>query len=112
MAEQDNILEGSVVGHQTLYTLRELCRSGGIHAELIVEMVEIGLLEPQGRDPGEWRFGPQALTRMHSTLRMRRDLEVNLAGAALALDLADEVRRLRGRIRALERQLEDMRAAE
>ncbi|HET7586694.1 MAG TPA: chaperone modulator CbpM [Gammaproteobacteria bacterium] len=100
-----DIIEAAVIDNGTLFTLRELCRSSGAHAEVIIEMVEIGLLEPQGRDPADWRFPPQSLARIHSTLRLRRDLEVNLSGAALALDLMDEVARLRRRVRALERQL-------
>lgn len=102
---QDSIIEGSLVDRNTLYTLRELCRSSGVHAELIVDMVEVGLLEPTGHDPSDWQFPAYSVTRIHSTLRLRDDLEVNLSGAALALELTDEVRRLRARLRALERQL-------
>lgn len=100
-----DIIEAAIIDNDTLFTLRELCRSSGAHAEVIVEMVEVGLLEPQGRDPSDWRFPPQSLTRIHSTLRLRRDLQVNLSGAALALELMDEVAQLRRRVRALERQL-------
>ncbi|HET6725759.1 MAG TPA: chaperone modulator CbpM [Gammaproteobacteria bacterium] len=103
-----DIIEGSLIDRDTLYTLHELCRSSGVHAEVIVEMVD-GLLEPQGRDPVEWRFPGSSLTRIRSTLRLRRDLEVNLSGAALALELIDEVRRLRERVHALENQIESGR---
>lgn len=103
-----DIIEGNLVDRDTLYTLHELCRSSGAHAELVVEMVEVGLLEPQGRDPIEWRFPSYAIARIHSTLRLRHDLDVNLSGAALALELMDEVRHLRARVRMLERQLEGL----
>ncbi|HET7371356.1 MAG TPA: chaperone modulator CbpM [Gammaproteobacteria bacterium] len=105
MANAVETIEAALIEDGTLFTLRELCRSSGAHAEVIIEMVEVGLLEPQGRDPSDWRFPPQSLTRIHSTLRLRRDLDVNLSGAALALDLMDEVARLRHRLHALERQL-------
>lgn len=102
-----DIIEGRLIDGGTLFTLHELCRSSGLQTEMIVEMVDIGLLEPQGQDPSEWRFAGSALARIRSTLRLRRDLEVNLAGAALALELIDEIRRLRQRLRALENQFED-----
>ncbi|HET7569873.1 MAG TPA: chaperone modulator CbpM [Gammaproteobacteria bacterium] len=101
-------IEGILIDRDTLYTLHELCRSCGVQAEVIVEMVEVGLLEPQGRDPIEWRFPSYAIARIQSTLRLRRDLDVNLEGAALALELMDEVRHLRTRVAMLERQLEGL----
>lgn len=103
-AKRINVLEASAVESDTLYTLRQVCRSTGVHAEEIVEMVEVGLLEPRGHGPDEWRFPPYTLVRVHSALRLRRDLEVNLPGAALALELMEEVRRLRERLAALERE--------
>lgn len=101
----NDILEGRPVDAATVFTLHELCRSSGVQTELIVEMVEVGLLEPAGREPVEWRFPPQSLARVHSTLRLRDDLNVNFSGAALALELLDELKRLRARVRALEKQL-------
>jgi len=43
----------------------------------------------------EWRFSGTALRRTRLALRLERDLELNLAGVALALDLMEEVERLR-----------------
>jgi chaperone modulatory protein CbpM len=43
--------------------------------------------------------------RARRALRLQRDLDLNLAGAALALDLLDEVEILRERVRVLEYQL-------
>jgi chaperone modulatory protein CbpM len=40
--------------------------------------------------------------RVEIALRLQRDLQVNLAGAALALDLLEETQRLRARLQSLE----------
>ena len=56
----------------------------------------------QGRSQRDWRFATQDLARAQSALRLRRDLGVNPAGAALAIDLIDEMERLRERVRVLE----------
>jgi chaperone modulatory protein CbpM len=100
-----DVIEGRIVAGDAVLTLKQVCRSSGANADLIIEMVEIGLLEPRGRDPVEWRFPGRSLARVQSTLRLRDDLEVNFSGAALAFELIDEVRRLRGRVSALEREL-------
>lgn len=88
-------LAGTVLDEHAVFTLRELCHACGIHAELVIEMVEEGLLEPRGGVPSEWRFPGSAVTRAQKALKLARDLRVNWPGAALALDLLEEVERLR-----------------
>ena len=63
------------------------------------------MLSPQGPDPQEWRFGSADLGRALSALRLERDLGVNPAGAALAIELLDEMQQLRDRVRLLEAML-------
>ena len=58
-------------------------------------MVEGGVLELRGVTLAEWRFPGSAVTRAQKALRLARDLRVNWPGAALALDLLDEIERLR-----------------
>ena len=62
---------------------------------MTIEMVEEGVLEPRGVTPAEWRFPGSAVTRAQKALKLARDLRVNWPGAALALDLLDEIERLR-----------------
>ena len=83
-------------------SLAELSRCCGVSAEKILVLVGEGVLEPSGRHQREWRFGAADLARARCALRLERDLGVNAAGVALALELLDEARRLRGRVRALE----------
>ena len=89
-------------------TLVELCDACGLPTEHLLEMVQEGVLEPRGPAPGDWRFDAMALERARIAVRLQRDLDLNLAGAALALDLLEEVRGLRRRVALLERQLFDI----
>ncbi|HTE41899.1 MAG TPA: chaperone modulator CbpM [Steroidobacteraceae bacterium] len=73
------------------------------HGQLAI-LVEIGILEPNGSEP--WRFEHRDLRRLRSAQRLVRDLGVNLAGAALILDLLDERAELSARIAMLERALD------
>lgn len=90
-----------ILDETTTFTLQELCQSCGTHAELIIEMIEYGIVEPQGKSLQEWRFAPTALHRIQTTLHLQDDLEVNLAGAALALELLEEIQELRYQLQLL-----------
>jgi chaperone modulatory protein CbpM len=77
-------------------TLREVCHTCGVHAEYVVELVAEGVLQPgPGAAPHAWRFDGVAVTRIQRALRLQQDLRINLPGVALALELLDEVERLR-----------------
>jgi chaperone modulatory protein CbpM len=83
-------------------TLAELSRCCDVPAERILVLVAEGVLTPSGRDQQSWRFDADDLIRAQSALRIQRDLGVNCAGAALAIDLMEDLQRMRERIRALE----------
>lgn len=84
-------------------TLADLCRACSVHAEWLMELVDEGVLDPVGADPLHWRFGPDSLRRARTACRLRRDLGINLAGAALALDLLEEIDDLRSRLALIDR---------
>lgn len=83
-------------------TLAELSRCCNVPAEKILVLVGEGVLNPCGHSEREWRFASVDLVRAMSALRLERDLGVNPAGAALAVELMDEMQRLRERVRLLE----------
>lgn len=92
---------GIILDEQTELTLAELSRACAAQAEVIIELVDEGVLEPIGHEPQRWRFTGVHLRRARVAVRLQRDLGLNLAGAALALQLLDEVEALRERLRAL-----------
>jgi chaperone modulatory protein CbpM len=89
------LLTGIVLDDELLLSLRELCRLCGVNAEMIIDMIEEGVVEPQGADPREWRFGGTSVRRVQIALRLQRDLRVNLPGVALVLELLEELEELR-----------------
>ena len=77
-------------------TLTEVCGSFGVSHSVILEMVEEGIV-PEGKGQAtEWVFNDAAVARIRTALHLHRDLGVNWAGAALAMELLEEIRRLRG----------------
>lgn len=89
---------------QTQISLAELCRTTQLPAQDIFEYIEYGVIEPLGKDQTRWHFESLSLKRVQSATRLKRDLGINTAGVALALDLLEEVETLRRRIRRLEQQ--------
>lgn len=86
---------GLVVEEDVHFTLVELCQTCAIGEDDVRAFVLEGLLEPESNDGGEWLFAGLALRRARIAARLSRDLGLNLAGIALALDLLDEIARLR-----------------
>lgn len=95
-------LAGPVVEQELELSVEDLCRLCGVEGARVVELVEEGIVEPQGRDRENWRFRGVSISRVRCAVRLQRDLGVNLAGAALALELLEELNRLRARLQRLE----------
>jgi chaperone modulatory protein CbpM len=76
-------------------TLEELCAACRVPEELIVEIVAEGIVEPLGGSRTHWRFSGVAVTRIRRVIRLQEEFDVNLPGAALALELFEEIERLR-----------------
>jgi len=89
---------GTVIEDDSL-TLEQLCHACGVHADWVISLVEESIIEPQGNEIHVWRFSGASLVRVHSALRLQRDLGVNLAGIALALDLMEELEHLRTQLK-------------
>ena len=64
-------------------------------------MVDQGIIEPTGRRGRHWCFAASSLRRTRVTLHLQKDLGVNLAGAALALDLLEHIDKIESQLRAL-----------
>lgn len=104
--DEGPLVEGAAVEQEAEIDFHELCRICDLEASVLVEFVHHGLLEPEtGAQPEAWRFRGEAVRRVQVALRLWRDLELNVAGATLAVHLLDELEELRARVRVLERQL-------
>ncbi|MES2385835.1 MAG: chaperone modulator CbpM [Pseudomonadota bacterium] len=95
-------LTGFVLEDQDGLTLVEVCRACAAEPEMVMALVEEGLVAPSGAAPGEWRFTGVHMQRARVAVRLQKDLGVNLAGAALALQLLEELDTLRARLQLLE----------
>ena len=84
-------------------TLDDLCRACSAQAEVIAQLVSEGVIDITSVDthpvtaqlPSQWRFTGVHLHRAKIAMRLHHDLGVNFAGAALALQLMDELHEAR-----------------
>ncbi len=103
-----NILEGTVLDEKIVLSLNDLCRACCCSEEWIIELIDEGAIEPEGRttmlrqtvadEVNQWSFSAYDLERALTAMRLQRDLEINLAGVALALDLLNEIKALKSRL--------------
>lgn len=76
-------------------SLSELCEITVVSRDHIIQIVEHGIVEPQGGDPEDWRFDTRMLITTRKAIRLYHDLEIDWAGIAFALSLIDELEELR-----------------
>lgn len=108
MAKEIEAVTGEIVDEMVQYGLKDVCEVCGVHAERVVEMVEAGIIEARGEKPAVWRFSAVSVMRSRKALRLQRDLEINIPGIAVTLDLLDEVDSLRAQVQTLRQQLEKL----
>lgn len=97
-----------VLDEEGILSFAELCRYCALPAEHLLTMVEHGIIEPQSTtsSSARWQFTSVSLVRVQTVKRLQRDLGVNMAGAALALELLDEVKTLRQQLAALHQHIQ------
>ena len=100
-------VSGYILEEEASLTLAELCIACQAPAELMIRMIDYGVITPQeGNTSRKWRFHRSTLIRADKALRLKRDLGVNLAGTALALELLDEIDVLRQKLNMLQEPMQ------
>ena len=96
--EEHKTLSGTIFNEQTEITVVELCELCSVDPQTIDDLIAEGILEPS--DEAKPARLPYSSVRVTSTvIRLQRDLGVNLAGAALALELLEHIDELRAQLR-------------
>jgi chaperone modulatory protein CbpM len=88
--------------HLTL-SFEELCTTFRLSDEVVLELVELHLLFPQGKSQEEWRFDENNLRRAKIAANLHRDLEINTQGIALAIELLEKIERLESELTLLQK---------
>ncbi|MCP3865818.1 MAG: MerR family transcriptional regulator [Planctomycetes bacterium] len=95
-------LEGDILNDKDHYTFADVCRACKLSGDQVLELIDYGIIEPRGTTMRQWRFTGVSLQKVQRAYRLKRDLGLNTAGVALALDLLDEVHTLQQRLNRYE----------
>lgn len=98
----DPALPGTIFDESALLSIKDLSRMCAVNEHHIVEFVEEGVLNVVNVR-SEWHFSGDALRRARLAVRLERDLELNLPGVALAVELIEELAQLRRELGASRR---------
>ena len=84
----------SLEGEQ-LYTFEYAALITETSVTVVMSYVELGVIEPIGH-----MLHSREIARIAQIQRLRQDLGLNLAGAAMVLDMAQEIAQLRAQLKA------------
>jgi chaperone modulatory protein CbpM len=99
MAEyQQTLIEGQLIDDRDEITIVQLCRRCAVEAEIVERLIAEGIIEPSRQEGEELYFSQSCMKRTRIVMRLRSDLGVNMAGAALALELLDRIEDLQKRL--------------
>ena len=96
----NQIVTGVLIDEVAL-ELDELARAVQVEPDWVVRHVQAGVLGEGSVQATALRFRSSDLARARRLLELERHFDADEELAALVIDLADEVRRLRARLRAL-----------
>lgn len=99
-------MTGEILSEKSQLAMNDLCERCGLSEATVRAYVEEGVVEAEGEDIARWRFSETSVVRVLKAHRLERDLGLNPAGAALALDLMAQIEELQARLRRLQREEE------
>jgi hypothetical protein len=79
--------------------LESFSRTAGLHPELVVRLVRLGVLDATRGPSGDLFFAPDQVARAARVQRLRAGLTVNYAALGLVLDLLDRIEVLEAALR-------------
>jgi chaperone modulatory protein CbpM len=88
-----------ILDERRRFSREDLCGLCGVDSAFMFDQIAEGVLHPEGHDPRFWRFSGTSVKRVQTAIRLQRDLDINLPGVALILDLLEELEGFRRQIR-------------
>jgi chaperone modulatory protein CbpM len=98
MPQAELSIPSAILDEYAVLSLEDLSRVCAVEAQRILDLVEEGILNARPAGMG-WHFSGTSVRRARLALRLQHDLEINLAGVALALQLLDDIDELRRELR-------------
>jgi len=92
----------NALARRPVLDLDQFARASGLHPEMIVRLVGLGLLEPVRDARGDLGFAASELIAVARLQRLRTGFALNYAALGLVCDLLDRIDELEQTLRYLE----------
>jgi chaperone modulatory protein CbpM len=87
-------------------SFRELCQFEGIQRDVIIDIVDYGIVAPiEGDDINNWVFDTNSVYWIKKAVRLYQDLEIDWIAVAMLVDLLQQKELLQRENRAIQQQL-------
>lgn len=93
------IYEGILIEEDKPLSISKLSERCMISTVEIEELVYEGVIEPLKVHEELWSFSSETLWRVKKVQRLRRDLDLNIPGAALTMQLLDRIEELENMVK-------------
>jgi chaperone modulatory protein CbpM len=90
----------------TDFGVEQVCLVVEISRPELIQVIELGIVEPPGDAPENWVFDSHMLSVLRRATRLHRQLEVSWPGIALAMQLLEEVEQLQTENQRLRQRLQ------
>ncbi|MDR3492538.1 MAG: chaperone modulator CbpM [Gammaproteobacteria bacterium] len=95
---KDITITAILVDDASTYGLNEVLQQYEMDRAVLLEMIDQGLITLVKTPSGEELIDARAMQRIQMALRLQHDLEINLSGVALVLELLDELKTMRNEV--------------
>jgi chaperone modulatory protein CbpM len=89
--KEQNLITGMLIEETFTSSFNEVCHKYHIPKELLLEMVEYGLFSTKTTKIEQLKLTQKDLQTIETAFRLHRDLEINLPGVALVLELLERI---------------------
>jgi chaperone modulatory protein CbpM len=87
-------------------SLEEICQELQLSEAICVEIVEYGIVNPEGSRPNDWHFDANMIVLIRRAIRLHRDLELAWQDVAIVSGLLDERNQLQAENELLKQRLD------
>jgi len=97
---KQEVIAGVLINENSTFTVLEVCERCNLSEDILMDWIAHGLF---GEPHQSMQFDYKMIDRVRAAHRLQHDLEVNLQGVILALELMDEMDKLREELAILKR---------
>lgn len=96
-------MSGEMLSEDRKLALKDICEHCGLPESKVRAYIQEGVVEVRGDDITRWRFSEVSVVQIQKAHRLEKDLRLNPAGAALALELMSQIEDLKNQLKRLQR---------